>query len=170
MKVLKAFEKGIDVFCRVMEVIGGILMAALTLDVFLNVIFRAINRPIIVSVELTTIFFPWIVCVSMIVIARRNENTALVLFFDKFKGLVKHIAVFFINGIMLAFSVIMAKSAFELSASLANEYLSLTHLSKAFTYGSMVIGFIGVSFMLIFNVVEYVLLDILKIDEKGRAD
>lgn len=170
MKVLKAFEKGIDIFCRLMEIIGGILMAALTLDVFLNVIFRAINRPIIVSVELTTIFFPWIVCVAMIVIARRSENTALVLFFDKFKGIARHIAVFFINGVMFAFSAVMAKSAYELSASLANEFLSLTHLSKAFTYGSMVIGFVGVCFMLVFNVVEYVLLDIMKIDKKECAD
>ena len=149
-----------------MEIAGGILMAALTLDVFLNAILRSLNRPIIVSVELTTIFFPWIVCVAMIVLARRGENTALVLIFERFRGVAKHIAVLFVNAVMLAFSLIMVKSAFELSSSLQKEFLSLTHLSKAYTYGSMVVGFTGVSLMLIFNVVEYVLLHILKLEEK----
>ena len=169
MKVLRAFEKAIDVFCRVMEIIGGVLMAALTLDVFLNVIFRALGHPIIISVELTTIFFPWIVCVSMIVIARREENTALVLFFDKFKGIARHIAVLFVNAVMFSFSFIMCQSAFSLSASLVDEYLSLTHISKAFTYGSMFVGFVGVCIMLVFNSVKYILVEIIKIDREEAA-
>ena len=129
MKVLSAIEKAVDFLCNIMTGIAALMMAALTLDVFLNVIFRTIGKPIVVSVELTTIFFPWIVCMAMIVIARRQENTALVLFFDKFKGIVRHIAVIFINGTMFFFSAVMAKSAFDLSLSLVDEYLALTHLS-----------------------------------------
>lgn len=113
MKVLSAIEKAVDFLCNIMTGIAALMMAALTLDVFLNVIFRTIGKPIVVSVELTTIFFPWIVCMAMIVIARRQENTALVLFFDKFKGIVRHIAVIFINGTMFFFSAVMAKSAFD---------------------------------------------------------
>ena len=162
MKVLSAIEKAVDFLCNIMTGIAALMMAALTLDVFLNVIFRTIGKPIVVSVELTTIFFPWIVCMAMIVIARRQENTALVLFFDKFKGIVRHIAVIFINGTM-------AKSAFDLSLSLVDEYLALTHLSKAFTYGSMFIGFVGVCIMLAFNLLKYVMIEIVRIDKEGAA-
>lgn len=169
MKVLSAVEKAVDFLCSIMTGIGAIMMAALTLDVFLNVVFRSLGMPIVVSVELTTIFFPWIVCMAMIVIARRQENTALVLFFDKFTGVFRHIAVVFVNATMLFFSVVMAKSAFDLSMSLVNEYLALTHLSKAFTYGSMFVGFVGVSIMVGFNLLKYVLIDIVKIDKEGAA-
>ena len=72
MKVLSAIEKAVDFLCNIMTGIAALMMAALTLDVFLNVIFRTIGKPIVVSVELTTIFFPWIVCMAMIVIARRQ--------------------------------------------------------------------------------------------------
>ena len=166
MKVLQTIEKGIDFLCKIMTGIGALLMAALTLDVFLNVIFRRIGRPIVVSVELTTIFFPWIVCVAMIVIARRQENTALVLFFEKFKGPFRHLAVVFINAVMFIFSFVMARSAYELSLSLVDEYLALTHISKAFTYGSMVVGFAGVCIMVAFNLLEYILLEVLKLEKE----
>ena len=166
MKVLSAIEKAVDFLCNIMTGIAALMMAALTLDVFLNVIFRTIGKPIVVSVELTTIFFPWIVCMAMIVIARRQENTALVLFF---KGIVRHIAVIFINGTMFFFSAVMAKSAFDLSLSLVDEYLALTHLSKAFTYGSMFIGFVGVCIMLAFNLLKYVMIEIVRIDKEGAA-
>ena len=169
MKVLSAIEKAVDFLCNIMTGIAALMMAALTLDVFLNVIFRTIGKPIVVSVELTTIFFPWIVCMAMIVIARRQENTALVLFFDKFKGIVRHIAVIFINGTMFFFSAVMAKSAFDLSLSLVDEYLALTHLSKAFTYGSMFIGLVGVCIMLAFNLLKYVMIEIVRIDKEGAA-
>jgi len=167
MKVILAIEKVIDFLCAIMTALGALLMAALTLDVFLNVIFRTIGKPIVVSVELTNIFFPWIVCVAMIVIARRQENTALVLFFDKFKGPFRHIAVIFINCIMIWFSVVMAKSAYSLSISLVNELLALTHLSKAYVYGSMVVGFVGVAVMVSFNLLKYVAVEMLKIDKEG---
>ncbi|MGI5963756.1 MAG: TRAP transporter small permease [Lawsonibacter sp.] len=168
MKTLRSIERVVDVICNIMTGIGAIMMAALTLDVFVQVIFRYfLQMPIAVSTELTTIFFPWIVCMAMVVIARRNENTALVLFFDKFKGVARHIAVIFVDLVMIEFSVFMAMSAYSLSMSLANEILPLTGLSKAVNYGSMVVGFIGVTIMVGFNLIEYILVDIVKIGEKG---
>ncbi len=169
MKALQTVERAIDFICKIMTGLGAILMAALTLDVFLNVIFRAIGKPIVVSVELTTIFFPWIVCVAMIVIARRQENTALVLFFEKFKGPFRHLAVAFINAVMFIFSFVMARSAYELSVSLIDEYLALTHISKAFTYGSMVVGFVGVCIMVAFNMFKYILVEIVKLEEGDKT-
>ena len=106
---------------------------------------------------------------AMIVIARRQENTALVLFFDKFKGIFRHIAVIFVDVTMFFFSAVMAKSAFDLSLSLVDEYLALTHLSKAFTYGSMFVGFVGVCIMLAFNLLQYVMIEIVRIDKEGAA-
>ena len=75
----------------------------------------------------------------------------------------------FINGTMFFFSAVMAKSAFDLSLSLVDEYLALTHLSKAFTYGSMFIGFVGVCIMLAFNLLKYVMIEIVRIDKEGAA-
>ncbi len=168
MKALKLAEKIVDFICNVMTGIAALMMAALTLDVFIQVIFRSIlQKPIAVSTELTTIFFPWIVCLAMVVIARKNANTALVLFFDKLKGRARHAAVIFIDLVMIEFSVSMAIAAYSLSASLVNEILPLTGLSKAANYGAMVVGFVGVTIMVTFNMVKYILLDVLKIDEKG---
>lgn len=39
MKVLSAIEKAVDFLCNIMTGIAALMMAALTLDVFLNVIF-----------------------------------------------------------------------------------------------------------------------------------
>lgn len=167
MKAFKALETFIDFLCKIMTGIAAFMMAALTLDVFIQVIFRYfLQKPIAVSTELTAIFFPWIVCMAMIVVARREENTALMLFFEKFRGPVRHAAVIFINTVILLFFAVMAKSAFELSASLVNEILPLTRVSKAFTYGSMVIGFVGVCCMATFNLLKYILFEILKLDQK----
>ena len=167
MKALLKIEKAIDAICKFFTYVAALLSALLTLDVFLNVIFRAIGRPIVVSTELTTIIFPWIVCVAMIVVARKEENTALVLFFEKFKTPVNHIAYIFNNTVVLAFAILMAKSSLEISLPLINEYLPLTHLSKAATYGSVFIGFAGVCVVTIFNTVKYIFVNMVNSDKEG---
>ena len=48
MKVLSSIEKAVDFLCNIMTGIAALMMAALTLDVFLNVIFRTIGKPIVV--------------------------------------------------------------------------------------------------------------------------
>lgn len=165
MKILESIERVIDVLCKILEGLAGICMAFLTLDVFIQVIFRYfIKKPIAISTELTTIFFPWIVCLSMIVIARREGNTALVLFFDKFKGKAKHVVSLFVYFVMLAFSYLMTIASFRLSRSLAGEILPLTRISKAFTYGSMVVGFSGVTIVMVFLIIRYVLKNMISTD------
>ena len=159
MKTLKKFEAITDLICKILTAVSAIALGLLTIDVFAQVCMRYIfQTPIALSTELTQIFFPWTVCLAMIPIARNNENTALVLFYDKFTGIGKHI-------VFLWFSVLMCISSYRLCASLVTEILPLTRMSKALNYGSMFVGFVGVCVMIAFNVVEYILLNMVKISD-----
>lgn len=166
MKTLKKFEAITDLICKILTAVSAIALGLLTIDVFAQVCMRYIfQTPIALSTELTQIFFPWTVCLAMIPIARNNENTALVLFYDKFTGIGKHIVFLFVNAVMLWFSVLMCISSYRLCTSLVTEILPLTRMSKALNYGSMFVGFVGVCVMIAFNVVEYILLNMVKISD-----
>lgn len=171
MKTLYWIDKLIDRLCTILNGVAGLCMAALTVDVFIQVIFRHfLKMPIAISTELTTIFFPWITCLSMISIAKREENTALVLFYDKFRGVGKHFIFMFVHIVMLLFAYFMTIAAFRLSTSLASEILPLTRLSKAFTYGSMVIGFAGVAIVEVYLLIRYILINIVKIEKNKEGE
>ncbi|MDR1832211.1 MAG: TRAP transporter small permease subunit [Fusobacteriaceae bacterium] len=160
---MKKLEKTIYLITDVLSGIAGIMMAVLTGFVFMEVLCRYVfKRPIVITSEMTNLLFPWIVALSAIAIAKSNGNTALVFIKERFKGTTRHVIEILVHMVMLYFSVSMIIASFSLSLSLRNEILVLTGISKMFTYGSMVVGFSGVALVVSYNLIKYILFDILK--------
>lgn len=64
--------------------------------------------------------------------------------------------------VMLYFSVFMAIASFKLSSSLSKEIMVLTGISKALVYGSMFVGFVGITIVVGFNLLKYIVFDMVK--------
>jgi|GEM_PF-2383700 len=162
-------DKVVLVLTNVLSGIAGIMMALLTMFVFAEVLCRYVFKaPIVITSEMTSILFPWIVMLSAISIAKNEQNTALVLFRNKFRGIYKHVVEIAIYLITLYFSTFMTIASFNLCMSLRREILALTRVSKAFTYGSMVIGFTGISLVVAYNMIKYIMIEINKDEEVRR--
>lgn len=164
MGVIKKIDKVVHILSNVLSGIAGIMMALLTAFVFAEVLCRYVFKsPIVITNEMTNILFPWIVSLSAISIARDNGNTALIFIKEKFKGTLRHAVEIAVHVIMLYFSVFMAVASFNLCKSLAKEILVLTGISKALVYGSMFVGFAGITLVVGFNLLKYVMFDICKL-------
>lgn len=164
MKLLHKIDKAVAIFTNVLSGTAGIMMALLTGFVFAEVLCRYVFKsPIVITTEMTNILFPWIVALSSISIARDNGNTALIFIKEKLSGNACHAAEIVVHIIILYFSVFMSVASFNLCVSLKNEILVLTRVSKVFTYGSMFIGFLGITIVVTYNLLKYILLDMMKI-------
>ncbi len=163
MDIFKKIEKGIYVFTNTLGILAGLMMALLTGFVFAEVLCRYIFKsPIVITTEMTNILFPWIVSLSAISIAKDNGNTALVFIKEKFRGTFRHIAEIAVHMVMLYFSVFMAIASFKLSSSLSKEIMVLTGISKALVYGSMFVGFVGITIVVGFNLLKNIVFDMVK--------
>lgn len=164
MGAIKKIDKVVHLLSNLLSGIAGIMMALLTVFVFAEVLCRYVFKsPIVITNEMTNILFPWIVSLSAISIARDDGNTALVFIKQKFKGKLRHVVEIAVHVIMLYFSVFMAVASFSLCKSLAKEILVLTGISKAMVYGSMFVGFVGITLVVGFNLLKYVVFDICKL-------
>lgn len=164
MGTIRKIDKMVHVLTNVLSGIAGIMMGLLTGFVFAEVLCRYVFKsPIVITTEMTNILFPWIVSLSAISIARNNGNTALIFIKEKFTGTARHAVEIMVHAIMLYFSVFMAVSSFNLCKSLAKEILVLTGISKALVYGSMFVGFVGITIVVAFNLFKYVLFDICRL-------
>ncbi len=163
MEIFKKIDRGIYVFTNALGIVAGIMMALLTGFVFAEVLCRYVFKsPIVVATEMTNILFPWIVSLSAISIAKDNGNTALVFIKEKFRGTFRHVAEIAVHMVMLYFSVFMAVASFNLSSSLSKEIMVLTGISKALVYGSMFVGFVGITIVVGFNLFKYIIFDMAK--------
>ena len=163
MEIFKKIDRGIYVFTNALGIVAGIMMALLTGFVFAEVLCRYVFKsPIVVTTEMTNILFPWIVSLSAISIAKDNGNTALVFIKEKFRGTFRHVAEIAVHMVMLYFSVFMAVASFNLSSSLSKEIMVLTGISKALVYGSMFVGFVGITIVVGFNLFKYIIFYIAK--------
>ncbi|MCI9161909.1 MAG: TRAP transporter small permease [Lachnospiraceae bacterium] len=163
MEIFKKIDRGIYVFTNALGIVAGIMMALLTGFVFAEVLCRYVFKsPIVVTTEMTNILFPWIVSLSAISIAKDNGNTALVFIKEKFRGTFRHVAEIAVHMVMLYFSVFMAVASFNLSSSLSKEIMVLTGISKALVYGSMFVGFVGITIVVGFNLFKYIIFDMAK--------
>lgn len=163
MEIIKKIDKAVYILTNILSGIAGIMMALLTTFVFAEVLCRYVFKsPIVITTEMTNILFPWIVSLSAISIARDNGNTALVFIKEKFRGTFRHVVEVAVHVVMLYFSVFMSYASFELSKSLSKEILVLTGISKALVYGSMFVGFVGITIVVAFNLIKYILIDICK--------
>jgi TRAP-type transport system small permease protein len=151
--LLRKADRIIDYICLIFSGFGSLLMALLTIVVFAEVISRYFfSFPFAFTTELTTIFFPWMVFVMTVEVTRNRDHLAITVFRRMFPIQIRRIMVLSSSLVMLMFSVCMVWSAVELTVASWNITLAvLQFMTKAYLYGSLVVSFTFVSFVIIVN-------------------
>lgn len=143
-----------DLLAKIIIVIAGTLMVLLTAVVFFNVIIRYFfSVPIAVTYELVELLFPWIVFLVLINVTADNENIDIQFFVKLTPKPIQFISAYLTKAIMLFFSVYMTISSLRLASAVKNHTMPLLGLSKSWLYWSVSISFIGVSLVIIYQII-----------------
>lgn len=159
----------IDIIAKIIVIISSTLMVGLTVVVFFNVIARYFfSVPIAFTYELVELLFPWIVFLTVINVTLDNENIDIQFFVKLTPKPMQIVAAYITKLIMLFFSVYITYSSYRLADAVQNHTMPLLGISKSWLYWSVTISFIGVSLVIIYQIV---LLIINKgIVEEGNED
>nr|WP_309100009.1 TRAP transporter small permease [Fredinandcohnia onubensis] len=150
-------KKILDYFLRTTVGISNILLVALTLVVTLEVISRKLfNHSFTFVSAFTGLVFPWLVFLAIIAVTKNNDHIGVSFFFDKLTGNTKKFVMIFNKVVMLAFSLLMLKSSYELTESVVDVLLPIIEISRAWLYVSMVIAFLGSTVVIIIQIFEII--------------
>ncbi|PKL26336.1 MAG: hypothetical protein CVV46_14820 [Spirochaetae bacterium HGW-Spirochaetae-2] len=137
---------------RIVNVICALLVAFLTIVVGTEVISRYFfGFPIIITTELTSITFPWIVALAATTITMHDENISLLFVKEKFKGRMRFILEIFLRVLSILFCVFMVKSSFDLNVTLSSQRMALLGFSKVVLYSSVFFSFSVMTLILVYK-------------------
>lgn len=146
--ILLKMQKFIELLC-------GILVGILTVVIFGSVMSRAfLDMPITITTEITSLVFPWITALAAILITVNEEHIALVFIKDKFSGNARKSIDIMILFLSIGFCAIMTKSSFDLCVKLKDQILPLTRISKVVMYGSVLVAFALMLFILVYQLLK----------------
>jgi len=150
-RMFTAFEKIVNVI----TVISSVLMTLLTIIVFAEVLSRYVfNFPIVVSSQLTSLLFPWLIFLGSIAVTYYEEHLAITFVREKFPEKVQKIIVVFEKLIILFFTIAIMVAAYDLSQAVANQSIPLLKISKSWLYYSLVFPFIGIVISVIMHLIQ----------------
>ena len=157
---LEYFERKLSFACRFVDWAAGGLIVILTLDIFLEVVFRyLLSMPIQFSSEFAMILFPWMVFLSAIAITWNDEHIGIVIFRHAQKGIRRKIVEVVINLTMLGFSAVMLYAGWQLAWRLTGNTLPISGLSKTVLYVSVPIAFLMFVVILTTRILRVLLTD-----------
>lgn len=146
--ILLKMQKFIELLC-------GILVGILTVVIFGSVMSRAfLDMPITITTEITSLVFPWITALAAILITVNEEHIALVFIKGKFSGNARKSIDIMILFLSIGFCAIMTKSSFDLCVKLKDQILPLTRISKVVMYGSVLVAFALMLFILVYQLLK----------------
>lgn len=147
------FERIIEKTTNIIGIISGVLLGALTVVVFGEIVLREVfGKPFPPTNELTLILFPWLAFLAAINITKNEENISLTFFKDSLPTLIRNKVIILIRVSMLIFSVIMTVGSFKISRELSKQILPVLGVSKVFLYGSVFVSFLGISIVLVYQI------------------
>lgn len=156
-KMMDVIKKVADYAQKTITIISSIFMLLLVTVVFFEVACRNIfNYPITVTSELTTVLFPWLVFLGAILVTKNSDHIAISVFVDHFPKPLKKTSIIFAKLVMLIFSLFMIASSVLLTESVMDYRLNILHISKAWLYSSVIICFIGIAIVLVYQIHHYI--------------
>lgn len=162
MNVVRSVKDVIDIIAKVIVIVSSTLMVSLTAVVFFNVVARYFfSVPIAFTYELVELLFPWIVFLTVINVTLDNENIDIQFFMKLSPKPMQTIAAYITKVVMLFFSIFIVYSSFRLANAVKNHTLPLLGISKSWLYWSVTVSFIGVSFVIVYQII------LLIIDKEG---
>ena len=158
--ILEAVERKLSFVSRYADYVAGGLIVVLTLDIFLEVVFRyLLSMPIKFSSEFAMIIFPWMVFLSAITITWKDEHIGIVVFRQAQKGVRRKTIEVIINLTMLGFSGVMLFAGWELAWRLTGNTLPISGFSKTVMYVSMPVAFVMFVLILAVRILRILLTD-----------
>lgn len=143
-----------DLLAKVIIMITSTLMVLLTAVIFFNVVVRYFfSVPIAFTYELSELLFPWIVFLALVNVTLDNENIDIQFFVKLFPKPIQVISAYLTKLIMLFFSAYITISSFNLASAVQNHTMPILGLSKSWLYWSVSVSFIGVSLVIIYQIV-----------------
>jgi TRAP-type C4-dicarboxylate transport system permease small subunit len=154
--VFNLVDAGLGKVTWLLSAVSGGLMVLLTLVVFGEIVSRYLfSLPITFSSELTTIIFPWIVCLMAVEITRNGDHIAITLFRDLTPLRLQRILIILTELVMLAFAGMLAYASYELCLAARDITLPvLTFLTKVYQYSAITLSFSLVTVVLLLRLVR----------------
>ncbi|MFD2131816.1 TRAP transporter small permease [Pseudogracilibacillus auburnensis] len=147
-----------DLLAKMIIIFTSSLMVLLTAVVFFNVIIRYFfSIPIAFTYEMVELLFPWIVFLAIINVTLHNENIDIQFFVKLLPKSFQLFSAYFTKIVMLFFSVYITKSSFSLASTVQNHTMPILGISKSWLYWSVSVSFVGVSLVIIYQIVLMVM-------------
>lgn len=161
MKSINSIRDIINWLSKILIIFTSFLMIALTITVFVNVIVRYFfSSPIAITYEMVELIFPWIIFLAVINVTNDEENIDIKYFVNLLPKPFQIVSAYLTKAVMLFFSFYIIISSFKLTSAVRNSTLPILGISKSWLYISMGVGFIGVSIVIVFQILLMI------IDEK----
>src|SRR5699024_8394562 len=166
MGQIRSVKDVIDMIAKLIVILSSTLMVVLTLVVFFNVIARYFfNVPIAFTYELVELLFPWIVFLTVINVTYDSENIDIQFFVKLTPKPIQVVSAYVTKLIMLFFSIYITYSSYKLADAVGNHTMPLLKISKSWLYWSVTVSFIGVTLVIIYQIILLILRKEIAIEE-----
>ncbi|WP_245712534.1 TRAP transporter small permease [Anaerobacillus alkalilacustris] len=141
-------------FIQVVDALTILLMTFMTVIVFLEVLSRYFfNFPFAFSGELTAILFPWVIFMGAIIVTKNDGHLSITHFRGLLRSKYQKLLIIIGKIVMLFFSFYMFLSSIELANSVSAQKFPVLQISMNWLYLSGVFAFIGMSVVLIYQLI-----------------
>lgn len=134
MKVLSFINRYLE------EVICCTLLSAMSVIIFLQVVFRVFNFPLAWTEEIGRYLFVWIIYIGCATAVKKRKHISV----DILDLVLKERGRFWLNifstVVILAFSLILFYNSFEMVARVTEQVTPTTRISMAIPYSSILVG------------------------------
>jgi TRAP-type C4-dicarboxylate transport system permease small subunit len=152
--MINLFSKFLNQVINIVALLSGAFLLILVSIVCLEIIVRFLfDFPIVYTTELTQLFFPWMIFLGAVAVTHRKGHIKINFFNKKLPVKIKSANGFFIQGIMLFFSILVCISSFEFSRRFSSQYMPVLRISMSWLYSSMVVSFGLISIILFYQVI-----------------
>lgn len=148
-------KKGEKLSVRILDLFNGLLVAVMTLAIFLQVLARYVfDYPLSWPEELGRFLFAWIVFLGIVPVLRMDEMPALDLLYQWVPEKAGSILKFLVSLVILGFLLIMLKGGWELMARQTAQTSVALEVPMAVVYFAIPFGTLLMSLLMLFKLMD----------------
>jgi len=129
------FDRISDILNTIVKYFAGFLLAAMTVVVFLQVLFRYVfDAPLDWSEELATFAFAWMALLGAGVGLKYNQHPSLDIFYSRFPPFVQKAAELLVNLAVVFMLIVLCAAGWELTIAMKMQTMAALGYSVAYIY------------------------------------
>lgn len=149
-------EKKEKLPARILDLLNGLLVAVMSLAIFLQVLARYVfDYPLSWPEELGRFLFAWIVFLGIVPVLRSDEMPALDLLYQWVPEKVGHFLKFITSLVILGFLIIMFEGGIELTARQTAQISVALQVPMALVYCAIPFGTLLMSLLMVFKAIDH---------------